>query len=263
MRRRTAIALSLAALTLAPAAPPAAADTITVEGKTYSDVLVYKSSSLYYVKIPNEGRTFSVPVEDVPENAVYIERDPYVRDALQEKYDKTEERQKEAAWEGDVSDPTFAVQAGGGSSGTVDTSGLLGGGGAAAAPEGAASLVPDRESFGRQLQNFGLTVENSGDTSTFRSPDGSTTIAVSGPGDFVSRIVVNAKVPQEQANAAMAQLMPLLGRVAPWSTGFLGQNRAALLKGGSAEKTQDGVAISINSTAEGPNLSFTVTVRAV
>lgn len=47
------------------------ADTITIKGKQYSNVLVYESGSYYYVKLPREGKSLSVRKSDVPRYKVF------------------------------------------------------------------------------------------------------------------------------------------------------------------------------------------------
>ena len=48
------------------------ADTITIKGETYDDVLVRKGRARYYVQIPGDGRVFSVPIEDVDAKSVHL-----------------------------------------------------------------------------------------------------------------------------------------------------------------------------------------------
>jgi hypothetical protein len=64
------------------------ADQITVEGKTYQNVLIFKSSSRYYIRLPKEGRVISVPTTKVDESTVTIVDDPYYRDELMGLFDE-------------------------------------------------------------------------------------------------------------------------------------------------------------------------------
>lgn len=66
------------------AIPYAWADEITVDGQTYTDVLVRESQSRYYVQLPDQGRVVSFPKVSVPEADVVFSTGQAERRALQD-----------------------------------------------------------------------------------------------------------------------------------------------------------------------------------
>ena len=91
----------------------AMADTITVGETTYEDVLVLSSESLYYILLPEEGRTLNVRRESVDESQVKLTEDEALREDLKRRYDASVERLAAAAAEeapGTASDDVFRVR---------------------------------------------------------------------------------------------------------------------------------------------------------
>ena len=110
----------------------AGADEITVSGNPYKNVLITKTGSFYYVQLPEEGRTLSLPVAEIDASTVKINSDPFYREPLKEKY--TANKARRAAGEIKDVDPAFrAATAGGGGAalGLDDVRGGGGGGGGA------------------------------------------------------------------------------------------------------------------------------------
>lgn len=70
----------------------AAADSIKVGGTTYEDVLVVSSELSYYILLPDEGRTISVPREDVDASQLTISEDEDHRAELRARYAASKER---------------------------------------------------------------------------------------------------------------------------------------------------------------------------
>lgn len=58
------------------------ADSITVAGKTFSDVYIRETPSMYYVQVPADGSVFSASKRDVPAHAVSILKDAAQRESL-------------------------------------------------------------------------------------------------------------------------------------------------------------------------------------
>ncbi len=90
----------------------AMADTITVGETTYEDVLVLSSESLYYILLPEEGRTLNVRRESVDESQVKLTEDQALREDLKRRYDASVERMAAAAASasGTASDDVFRVR---------------------------------------------------------------------------------------------------------------------------------------------------------
>ena len=104
------------------------ADTITIKGKQYSNVLVYESGSYYYVKLPREGKSLSVRKSDVPSDQVSTTDDPYYREQLRELFDDVKLRGEAALLDARPINSAF-VDAPKESGGGGDALGLLSGGG--------------------------------------------------------------------------------------------------------------------------------------
>jgi hypothetical protein len=62
------------------------ADSITVDGVTYTNVLVKESPSLYYVQLPEEGRVITVSKSDVDPATVSYTQDDQERAALEARW---------------------------------------------------------------------------------------------------------------------------------------------------------------------------------
>ena len=75
----------------------ATADTITVGETTYEDVLVLSSDSSYYILLPDEGKTLSLPRESVDESQVQLTEDQALREELKRRYDASVEQLAAAA----------------------------------------------------------------------------------------------------------------------------------------------------------------------
>ena len=70
----------------------ATADTITVDGTTYEDVLVLTSDTSYYIYLPDEGKSLTVLKENVDESQVSISEDEALRQEYLERYDASAQR---------------------------------------------------------------------------------------------------------------------------------------------------------------------------
>ena len=77
---------------LALCVPNVAADSIVYRGVLYEDVLIYKGSASYYVKVPDEGRVFNVPIHEVNPSQVGMVHDPYYRDELKLRFEDAKKR---------------------------------------------------------------------------------------------------------------------------------------------------------------------------
>jgi hypothetical protein len=64
------------------------ADSIVIDGVMYDNVVVREGPSQYYVQIPADGRTISVPKADVKPEDVVVGKDKAAREALLEEWRK-------------------------------------------------------------------------------------------------------------------------------------------------------------------------------
>jgi len=63
-------------------------DSIVIGGVMYDNVIVREGPSQYYVQIPSDGRTISVPKSDLKPEDVVISKDKQARQALLEEWGK-------------------------------------------------------------------------------------------------------------------------------------------------------------------------------
>jgi hypothetical protein len=68
------------------------ADSIIVDGVTHEDVLVDEGGNMYYVKVPKEGRFFSVMKTKVTPEAVTISSDPIQRQVWRDEYKRNQSK---------------------------------------------------------------------------------------------------------------------------------------------------------------------------
>jgi len=62
------------------------ADSLISNGKTFENVCIRESASMYYVQVPSDGSVFSVPKSDVPAKDVSISTDAAQREALRQEW---------------------------------------------------------------------------------------------------------------------------------------------------------------------------------
>ncbi len=78
----------LTGLLVLSAATWVTADSIVIDGVMYDNVVVREGPSQYYVQIPGDGRTISVPKADVKPEDVVVSKDKAAREALLEEWRK-------------------------------------------------------------------------------------------------------------------------------------------------------------------------------
>lgn len=242
----------------------AAADSIVINGKQYSDVLIYKTSSTYYVKIPKEGRSISVSVDAVDGTSVTINDDPYYRDELKELYDNV--KSGEVIEPSDVpSDPAFRVQESSASSAPVDSSAFLGSSAAAGGAGGKKGLGIPRQMLVGMLTGAGAQFSGSGNSMTGKMPDG-TTFQLIGPAENLTTIKIISTFPEEQKASmqqSAGQISMLTGASAPWAGNWMQSNMQTLIEGGTIKKTQDGITITISVKYNGGQGTFDFGISTV
>lgn len=254
--------LGLASLAVLAVSVPCAADSISINGVLYEDVLVYRSSGVYYVKIPTEGRTISAPIAKVDESTLVVNDDPYYRDELKERYDEARvkgEMAKKGVDFGDPTDPAFEIRE---SDRRMDSSALFGGGGGGGGGKG---LGISRALLQQPLAQQGWTFQGSGNSVTGTlpsSPQGSGTIQLTGPANNLTGITFSVTGQQQLVMLAVQQFAVMAMQLAPWSAMWLQQNQAALVAGRPIQKTQDGVSISIRGSESGQNVTVTMSIRS-
>lgn len=227
------------------------ADTIIIKEKQYSDVLIYESSSYYYVKLPREGKSLSVRKSDVPENQVQINEDPYYREQLRDLFEDVTLRGEAALLDAKPIDYAFTDAPPPGA-GAGDAVALLSGGGGGKPMT--LSVAAAQELFA-QAQ---ISLTKSGDNYTGKTADGVMSIRMTESGGQVSSISGSI----ESSNPASVQgkvmsVLGIAGKVAPWSTSWMMSSQQTLAASGSIKKTQDGVGISIQVTSTG-GISFSI-----
>ncbi len=253
IRLQSSLQRTLATIAIAWCMAPsqASADRITVDGETWNDVLVYKSSTMYYVKVPEEGVVFNVPMNDVSPSNVIIESDPYYRDELRKRYEDNAGRTR--------------------SSGSEAIGGSVFSENAAASPQSAAAETPSAapnplDQLETMLSNFGYIVTKPDGDFLATSGDGATTLRIPG-GTPAGGIEYDSTVPEDQAASQMVAFNLLGGMAAQagaaWVTPFLTQEVAPLLEtGGTKEKSEGPIAVKANVDKADGNITVKITAKA-
>jgi len=238
------------------------ADRITVDGRTYEDVLVLETSSFYYVQIPDEGRTLSVPRDAVDEGSVVINDDPYYRDERKAKYDETKAARESG--EAMVDDPAFHVQ--GQTTPNIDTDALLGRGGGGGGGGGGAGLGATRNDVETLLTGFGIAFQDGPGsdglpTRVAKMPDG-TAIELLGPANTLQGIRVKGRGTPQQYSMMLNQTRMMLAQLAPQAVGGLDGLINEAERNGRASATLNGVNVTLTREEAGEMLDFQLAVMA-
>ncbi len=232
----------------------AQADEISIAGYEYKNVLITQTSSFYYVQLPEEGRTLSIPVGEVQASAVKINKDPFYRTPLKAKYE--ENRQRRAAGEIKDVDPAFKAPAGAQGGGSPAEMQAGGGGGAAGGGLG----VPRSQVEGA-LSGFGFQVEATPTQATAKNPAG-ITIQLMGPPESLNSMIVNASGPAAMVDQGAQQMqmfiMTLNPQAAPAYTKALTDAKA----NGSGSASAGGLNINIKRQTNGDNVDAEIRVSA-
>ena len=224
-----------------------------MDGKAYTEVLVYESGRYYFVKLPREGRSISVSKDDVNSESVKINEDPFYREDLRALYDDVKLRGDAALADSKVNTSAFQLEEGVG--GAVDTAALLSGGGSGGGGKPMNLTVDAAKGAFAGLQ---VNFEKSGSNWKGKSPDGVVSVSISTSGEQVTSIngSINANDPAVMQGKA-GGVIQMMMKAAPWAQGWVMQNIQALQTGAALSNTQDGVFISI-TPASPTNLNFVV-----
>jgi hypothetical protein len=229
------------------------ADSITVDGRTYDDVLIYKSPSKYYVKVPKTGKTLNFSIDEVDANAVTINDDPYYRDKLKARY----ELRKMGAPAKEEIDPNFKVVNSGPGEGPIDTSALFGGGGG-----GGKGLGISQSQAKETLSLLQIKFSGSGNSISGKTPDGTTVVSMTGPKNNITKInLAITSTDPALIQQKLTPLVPIVTKVAPWSIAWLQQSMAQFQQTGKIEKTQGGVTVRVTASSPTPQsltMNFTI-----
>ena len=239
-------------------AAAAGADEITVSGNPYKNVLVTKTESFYYVQIPDEGRTLSLPIAQIDASTVKINKDPFYRDPLKEKYAQNKARR--AAGEIKDVDPAFRAASGGDGGGLKldDVRGGGGGGGGGAA--GGGFGIP-RTQVETTLGNFGFKFQP-GPTSAVSSRPGGGSLELVGPPENLTGIVVKGSGPAQAVDSGAQQLSLLLLQLKPeLSAAYINALNEAKQKG-SASGSAGGASVSVNRKVNGDTVDLEIRITA-
>jgi ABC-type transport system substrate-binding protein len=252
--------LTAVTIVAALAAFTARGDSITVKGTAHTDVLVYKGSGSYYVKLPAEGRVVHVPQSEIDASTVVINDDPYYRDELQTKFDATKAKVDAGEPVAKTTDSKFlaaaAETASAPAGGDVDITALLGGGGG-----GGGAMAAQAGALAKQLQQFGFKVEQSSGGFRATAPDGQSTISMQAAGAGVQFSV--SALPQTAPQLMMGMNQGMMQMLPPGQKKWL-QSQAGALSGPTAniQNTADGVSLKINKTTSAQKVDLTVTMSA-
>lgn len=243
---------------LALCATNAAADSIVFRGVLYEDVLIYKGSSSYYVKIPDEGRVFNVPIDMVHSSQVRIVHDPYYRDELKRRFERSEKRVQsgEVLRKRDSKNSLSLMD----SDDEFSTPGLLASGGENT------GLGFTLEATQILLAAGGMTVSMVGDVLTATTVEGDITVKLYGNPKYLSKLEVAASVDKAKKNELKTnfkQMQLMVSGLAPWVGPWMKSNMGLFDKGGTVEKTQDGRHVLFAVTLENERVAVKLMLESV
>jgi len=222
-------------MALAPlVAPIAHSDAITIDGVQHTDVLVSVTTTTYYIRFPDKGTILSAPKDTIDALTVTFNKDPYYRDALNERFEAAQKR-----------------AAGGGEGDAAGANGL---GTSRAALKELLTGIVFAESTGE-----GADTIVKGATS-----DGSTSVILAGHASNLAHISFQYTVAEDDPvmqQGVLLQIQRLSRTVADWILPWVEQNGVNLVQTGSIEKTEDGVHASITRSVEGGTVKFAFAVR--
>lgn len=223
------------------------ADSITLEGQQFTDVLVYESADYYYVKLPQQGKSLSVRKSEVPADTVTVNNDGLYRDELRAMYNEVKSGAR-AAVERPVDSAFTDVRAG---RQEVDTSALFATGGSGK------PLALSIDEAKAAMAGAGITLSDGPGGLQGQSGDGIMSVKLSTKGSELTAISgsINSTDPTEVQGKAMAVIM-LASKVAPWAGGWVMSSQADLMSTGSIQKSQDGVSISLSAAPTGLNFNI-------
>lgn len=250
----------LVAVAVLLGAAPGMGDTITIEGAMYKDVLVYKSSTIYYVKLPKEGRVISAPFSEVNESTVKINDDPYYRDELMALYDETRMR-GESANRGsnrvEPTDPAFRVSADTKIGSPGQGSLTIGG------PQVKGGMGIARSQVEQMMGQMGMQFrpgpeKNGHPTVVAKMPDG-TSIQLIGPPNMLMGMVVKVTAPKAKIQQQFRQMQMMMGNT---NQAEAKEFLDSLMANGRYETTQDGNHVLATLTDSGENQILEISVMA-
>jgi hypothetical protein len=252
---KRAIGCALAILTLAAGAN---ADEIQIGNRIYQNVLVDKGTTMYYIRIPDEGRILIVPEGEVDSNTVKRNTDPFYREELRDRFE-------EARAAGGAATPGGRVFAGGiveGEAQDVDINSLLGGGGGGGGLTlggplpiaGPAQIQQMTGGFGIQFQPAG----NIGGRPARRAnlPGGAGTMVLIGPDNQTFGVVIEAQAPEQALTQSLGQLGLLLGPL----NGPTQQAIAEAKQNGSSTKTGQGGKVTVRWQGSPDNATVNIQI---
>lgn len=251
MRRAALWTLGISFALAAPGT--ASADSITVDGQRLENVLVTKTSSFYYIQIPGEGRTLNVPIDQIDEASVQINKDPFYRDELQTRYKENHERREND--EEIVVDPAFRAGSETIGSGSGSDAGVPGG--ASAAPAGGGLGVPRTQLESMLAGMLGQTFQpgpgrNGQPSVVAQMPDGSR-VELLGPPEQLHGVIASGTGAPAQIKMMMQQLGMLVMQLQPAAASALPALTQEAEQSGSARKSVGGVTLSMTQTKQGEN----------
>lgn len=231
------------------------ADEIAIAGYEYKNVLITKTSSFFYVQLPEEGRTLSIPVNEVDTSSVKINNDPFYRTPLKEKYDVNRKRRAE----GEIQDVDPSFRAAGNAVSSPDAA--FGGGTAGGNGGGAKGLGVARTQVEAALSGFGFQVEAGPSSAMAKHPSGST-IELQGPPESLTGLVAKMSGPVATVDQGAQQMQMFVMTLNPGAAGAFTQALTEAKANGSASKSAGGMNINIRRQVNGENADAEIRVSA-
>lgn len=246
-------------------ATDAAADSIVFRGVLYEDVLIYKGAASYYVKIPDEGRVFNVPVEEVHPSQVRMVHDPYYRDELKRRFEDSKKRiQSGEVIQKRDSKNSFSLTV---SEDEFSTSDLPASeSDLSASEEEDTGLGFTLEATQILLAAGGMTVSMAGDILTATTVEGDITVKLYGNPKYLSKLEVDASVAKAKKNQLkknFKQMQLMVSGLAPWVGPWIKSNIGLFESGGTKEETQDGRHVLFGVTLDDDRVALKLMLESV
>lgn len=263
MKKFSCIVLCLSAV--------ASADSITIDGRTYDDVLVYETSRSYYVCLPEEGRALRASQDEVDPSTVTIISDAMYRTKLQTKYQQTisggasgdANRSRTAAArpgsatviEGSANNARPRTQQSAATSGS-------------SAPQPSATATGGLGISLAQLQGgvqgAGMQFGESGSGQWVASaPQGNFTVNAAGAEDNLSSINVSASGSIAELQGLIQGMDQSLSTAVPWISEWIPEATQALMNGQPAVAERDGVRVQLSARQIDAGFQINAAVTAI
>ena len=238
------------------------ADTITLNGKTYEDVLVYETPRSYYVCIPEEGKALRAPVDEVDASSVKIIKDAVYRSERQAVYNEVKSGGRPKAAPNVSIDPNApTVIEGNANNPPRGTEALMGGGAATGG-----GLGVSLQQLQAQIQGAGLKFSESGPGRwSAKNDKGNFTVAASGSAENLQSLQFSVSGSMQEIQGLMVNMGTSLATAVPWADQVMPEVQQQLMSNPGQPVTieRDGVRLQIQGGMGQGGINVNASVTAI